>query len=83
MGTIINYCNVEDDEQSSAISNCIFEIKEGEDNNLFTSFNGGKSFVVKLNGYAIIPLCKYNELNNKNKTLLKSIKKFFKNLVTI
>ena len=49
-------------EEESHIINCYFELKDNEKDSLFTSY-GDERFIVKLDGYAIIPIEKYTKLN--------------------
>ena len=49
-------------EEESHIINCYFELKDNEKDSLFTSY-GDERFIVKLDGYAIIPMEEYTKLN--------------------
>ena len=50
-------------EEESHIINCYFELKDNEKDSLFTIYDDER-FIVKLDGYAIIPIEKYTELKS-------------------
>lgn len=64
-------------DAKSHFTNCLFELKENEQNSLFTNY-GDETFIVKLDGYALIPMEKYRKLNrpfNFLYTLLPALKR--------
>ena len=69
---IIKFKKEEEIDDKSIITNCFIKPKKNEKNFLFTNY-GGEKFIVKLDGYAIIPLEEYNKLNN---SLINKIKKY-------